>query len=151
MTPDCRRNLACFARHLKIPDLTDNGLGRDLCVIATDGVRECLDGQHAPDGTPWAPLSEAYGEWKGRNFPGQPMAVLHHLMSDPAQVTGIVDVTPNRAQVVYGVSQEARVEASWFQEGDPAANRPPRPFWGFTDDSKARAKETLDRRFESMV
>lgn len=136
-------------KHLDAFDLRRNGLGRELCGITTDGVQDTIAAQQTPDGDPWAPLSEPYATSKARNFPGQPMGVLHHLMADPAQVSGIVRVTRNEAAVTYGVSEEAREEAEWFQEG--GSNQPPREFWGINPDAMQLVGETLDQRFDQVT
>lgn len=131
-------------------DLTKGGLGATLCGIATDGVMDNLaDGRDA-DGNPFAALSPDYEAWKSRNFPGQPIGLLHHLMADPAQVSGVVDVARDRAAVAYGVSEEARREAEWFIEGDAAHNRPPRDFWGLTGEALRLVDETLEERLNSV-
>lgn len=151
MSRDGQRILKALARHRTFLDFTDEDCGRDLCKIATDGVQECIKAEQAPDGTPWPELSEDYDAWKTKHFPGQPMGVLHHLMADPVQVSGFVQVTPDRATTQYGVSQEARDEASWFQEGDPNNNRPPRRFWGFTAESTDASKVYLVIRFKRKI
>lgn len=132
--------------HRDMFDLRRDGLGRELCGITTDGIKDTIDAQQTPDGAPWAPLSEAYATWKSRKFPGQPMAVLHHLMIDPAEVEGIIEVNRSEASVLYGVSEQARQEAEWFQEGGP--NQPPREFWGINADALQLVDETLEQTLE---
>ena len=141
---------AILDRHRTLFDLQVDGLGQELCAAATDGVQACIAGEHAPDGTPWTPLSEAYEEWKSYQFPGQQMAVLYGLMADPREVAGEIDVSPERAVVTYGTSEEARQQAVWFQEGSgrPGHGSPPRPFWGFTDESLARVRAILEKRLK---
>jgi len=141
---------ADLARLRSLFDLTKGGLGATLCGIATDGVMDNLADELDADGNRFADLSEGYAAWKSRQFPGQPIGLLHHLMADPAQVSGTLDVTPDRAEVAYGVSQEAVDEASWFIEGDPSRNRPPRDFWGLTKEALRLVDETLEQRLESV-
>lgn len=138
-----------IARMRSLFDLTRDDLGKTLCEIATDGVMDNMQDETDPDGNPWAPLSDAYGAWKANQFPGQPMAVLHHLMADPAQVKGIQAIARNEAVVTYGVSQEARDEAAWFIEGDEARNRPPRNFWGITGPALQLIDEMLEQRLNT--
>lgn len=130
-------------------DLTKDDLGRTLCEIATDGVMDNMQDETDPDGNRWPDLSEGYAKWKSAQFPGQPMAVLHHLLADPAQVKGILAITRNEASVTYGVSEEARQEAGWFIEGDPDRNRPPRDFWGITRPAMQLIDETLEQRLNT--
>lgn len=134
-------------RHRHPFDMTRDNLGQDLCKAATDGCQECIAREESPDGSPWAPLSKDYAEWKAFHYPGSPIGVVHLVMANPREVAGEVIATPNKAEVTYGVSGQAKQEASWFQEGDPAHNRPPRRFWGFTRDSLATVRVILDRRF----
>ena len=140
---------ADLERHKKLFDLSVDHLGRDLCKAATDGAQECIADEKAPDGSAWPPLSEAYDEWKSFHYSGRPMGVLHQVMANPHEVAGEVEVSAERATVTYGVSEQAKAEASWFQEGDQ--HRPPRRFWGFTDASLSRAREILDARFEGLT
>lgn len=149
MNPAMAKIRADLARHRKAFDLVEGDLGKKLCKAATDGVQECIAGEHAPDGTRWDDLSAAYEEWKSFHHPGNPMAVLHGTMANPREVAGQVAVTPEKATVTYGVSDRARQEAYWFQEGDD--DQPGRRFWGFTDASKAEVKQLLDARFKAAM
>ena len=130
-------------------DLKRDGLGALLCAIGTDGVQDNLAAEITPDGEAFADLSPLYEAYKEAHFPGQPIAVLHHLMADPAQVAGIVRVNSHEAEVTYGVSGEARAEAEWFIEGNE--RQPPRDFWGLTKEALQRIGETCDARFESKL
>jgi hypothetical protein len=142
--------VAALGRHKKLFDLTRDDLGRRLCKVATDGVQECIAGQHAPDGSPWPPLDKHYEEWKSFHFPGLPMGVLHQHMANPHEVAGEVVVTADGAKVTYGISDLARREASWFQ--DPEDGRqPPRRFWGLTEKSRAESRNLLDKRFKDGI
>lgn len=141
---------ADLARLRTLFDLTRGGLGATLCGIATDGVMDNLADEKDADGNRFAALSPDYEAWKSRNFPGQPIGLLHHLMADPAQVSGVPDVSRDRAAVTYGVSEEAREEAAWFIEGDPERNRPARDFWGLTREALRLVDETLEERLDSV-
>jgi hypothetical protein len=150
VSANLERVRAVLDRHRKLFDLREGDLGRKLCKAATDGVQECIADQREPDGTPWPELSTLYDEWKSFHYPGNPMAVLHGIMANPREIAGVVEVSAERAVVTLGVSDRARAESSWFQEGDPAAHRPPRRFWGFTPESQKEAKQLLDDRFKSV-
>lgn len=132
-------------RHLF--DLDRGDLGQELCKAATDGVQYAIAREEDPDGVAWAPLSDAYREAKEFSHPGNPIAVLEGAMADPREVAGTVEVSRDEAAVTYGVSDQARQEATWFQEGN--ANQPPRPFWGLTADAKAESRRILDERFST--
>lgn len=147
MSPASAKLKAALERHKHLFDLDRDGLGPDLCKAATDGVQACLAGEHSPDGSPWAPLSDRYDEWKSFQYPGNPISLLHGIMDDPRQVAGEVQATARRAVVTYGTSDRARQEAAWFSEGN--AHQPPRPFWGFTDASLAEARQILTDRLRT--
>lgn len=152
MSPDALRILGDLARHARAFDLAIDKLGEGLCAAFTDGVAATIAAEQAPDGSPWPDLSAAYAERKGRAHPGQPMGVAEGLMADPAEVAGdVIVLGPGAALVTYGVTEEARAEAAAFQAGDPARNRPPRPFWGWTPASAAAARDLLDARLKGAV
>ncbi|WP_435005157.1 hypothetical protein P12x_003051 [Tundrisphaera lichenicola] len=141
---------AILGRHKRLFDLAEGNLGADLCKAATDGCQECLAAEQDPDGNPWPPLSGPYEEWKSFEYPGNPMALLHGVMANPREVAGEIEVAADSATVTYGVSEQARQEAEWFQEGVKRTGQPPRRFWGFTSDSLAKARAILDERFSTV-
>jgi hypothetical protein len=138
---------ADLERHRRLFNLDRGGLGAALCKAATDGVQECIAGEHSPEGAAWPALSERYEQWKSFEFPGQPMGVLYQHMADPHEVAGEVEVTATRAMVTYGRTDQARAEAVFFQDPE-GSNQPPRKFWGFTDESLKEVRKLLDDRFK---
>lgn len=135
-------------RHRHLFDLDRDKLGEDLCKAATDGAQECIAGEYSPSGEGWEYLSPEYEEWKEFAYPGHPMALLHGVMANPRQVAGELDPPDRtRAIVTYGITEQARDEAAWFQRGN--AHQPPRPFWGFTEDSREAARKILEARLKS--
>jgi hypothetical protein len=140
--------VSILERHKGLFDLRAGTLGADLCKAATDGVQATIAAESTPEGTPWAPLSQKYEEWKRFAYPGRPISLLHGTMDDPREVAGIVIVTNTRATVTYGRSSKAREEAHWFQDGGP--HQPPRRFWGFTARSLKEVREILDARFRTL-
>lgn len=151
MSPAASRVTEALRRHKGFLDFEAGGLGDDLIKAFTDGVLGCIVGEHSPDGTRWDDLSKTYAEAKARKHPGRPMAVLDFHMAKPDQVAGVPDVTTSEASVTLGTDDRARDEAEWFQEGDPARNRPPRPFWGFTPASEKQAEAILTERYRRVV
>lgn len=139
---------ADLERHRHLFDLTRDGLGVALCKAATDGVQYAIAREESPDGTKWADLSPAYAEAKALSHPGNPISLLEGVMDNPREVAGEVVVSAEKATATYGVSDQARQEAIFFQEGN--SNQPPRPFWGFTKESEAEARRILDERFKSV-
>ena len=154
MNPANAKIRADLARHMTFADLTQpsgqvGNVGEYLCSLATDGVREIIDQETDPDGSPWPPLSEAYDEWKQAHFPGQPMAKLYGIMAQPEEIAGETFVQSTQAAVIFGKSDEARQEFEWFNEG--GGNRPPRRCWGLTANSIKDSTDFLDDRFKSIV
>jgi phage gpG-like protein len=132
-------------------DMTQNGLGADLLKAFTDGVKDTIAKEEAPDGTPWDQLDPAYEAWKQKNYPGKPIGFLEEIMADAAQIEGTPRITAEEAETTYGITDVARDHASWFQNGDEDNNQPPRPFWGFTPESLAKIKEILAKRLSESV
>jgi hypothetical protein len=151
MSRDRDRIVADLQRHKTFLDFTDAGMGNDLTKIFTDGVLESIIGECSPSWTPWPRLDPDYARMKARRYPGRPKGVLHFLMAQPAEVAGVPDVDPDKASVTYGISGQARTEASWFQEGDAARNRPPRRFWDFNAAALKAVRDYLDRRFRAII
>jgi hypothetical protein len=146
-----RRQIAALERHKTFLDFTQDRLGDDLLKIATDGCLENIIGEHAPDGTRWDDLSPEYAAYKAKHYGGRPMGVKDFLMAQPVEVAGETNVGPDEATVTYGVSDQAKEEMTWFENGDPAKNRPPRRFWGFTASSKDAAVKRVVERFKSIL
>ena len=151
MNSQAARIIADLERHKTFADLTSDGLGDQLIDCAVMGVSECIAGEHDTEGNPWPELSEKYAEWKEWHYPGQQMGVLHFVMARIEEIRGTVYMSTDEARVTYGVSQQARDEFAWFNEGDPAKNRPPRPCWGLTKGSIDASTQILDDRFKRIV
>lgn len=152
MTADSARIIADLERHARAFDMTEDKLGESLCAAFTNGVATSIAAQQAPDGTPWADLSEAYAEQKSRSYPGKPIGVRLGLMAASDEVAGdVIVLAPETAMVTYGVTPEARDEAAWFQRGDPGQNRPARPFWGMTPAAESETQRILAERLKSVI
>jgi hypothetical protein len=137
-------------RHRGLFDLTRDDLGRNLCKAATDGVQGCFATETDPDGNRWPDLSPAYEQWKSFQFPGDPIGVLFRVMANPREVAGDIQVSDDLAVVTYGISEQARQEATWFQ--DPQnRNQPPRKFFGLTESARAESRSILDDRLKNGV
>lgn len=151
MSVDGNRIMRKLKTHALFLDFRHQNLGDDLCGAFTDGTMRSILAEESASGAGWPALSPKYEEWKSRRFPGQQMGHLYGLMTDPAQIRGEIEVHRDSAQTTYGITEEARNEAAWFQRGDAGQNRPPRPFWGFTPSSRAAVRRILATRFRRMV
>jgi hypothetical protein len=132
-------------------DMAENGLGESLLKAFTDGVKDTIAREETPDGKPWDQLSPDYERWKAKAFPGQPIGFLEETMADPDEIEGEPEITAEEASTTYGKSDTAREHASWFQRGDEDNNHPPRPFWGFTAESRAAVRGILAKRLSDSV
>lgn len=145
------RLMADLRRHRQAFDFTKDNLGSDLLDIAEDSHRRCLDEERSPDNTPWMPLNPRYERWKSTYFPGKPMGELYGIMKAPAEIEGERDIGPRKAWYIFGKTDEARAEAAHFEEGDPANNRPGRPFTGLDDIAVQQSDDRLGRHHLEML
>jgi hypothetical protein len=151
MTPAILAAMAADARRLlEAFDFDKNGLGEALMDEAVDQFLIEMDAQVDPDGVPWPPLSEDYAEWKASAAPGEPMAVLYHLMKTPEQLAGERTIAADVATMTYGTSPDARDEAGFFIEGRPPG-QPARRFYEFSAACEARFDAILDAHFAKVL
>jgi hypothetical protein len=122
-------------------------LGEKLLDIAAAGVADCFLTESDPDGSAWAPLSESYAEMKAERVGGKPIGELYGLMSDPQQIRGERVVRADSAVMTYGVTDDAKAEAVWFQDPETGRNQPPRAFYALTREAVALANDMLDQHF----
>jgi hypothetical protein len=130
-------------------DFTKNGLDLAVAGASARGIDEQMDSQADPDGTPWEPLSERYDRWKQLTVGGLPMAELFHVMKTIEQLTGSLEVSRDRMVQTYGVTEEARQEAYWFQ--DPQGDQPPRRFYELNAAAIDHVTQVLDDRFADAI
>lgn len=141
--------LADFRRHRRFADFTHQGMGKDLIEIDIQAIKRRTRGQFDAQGKSWPSLSAAYEEWKRKYFGNRPIGVLHGMMLAIDQLRGLAFISATSMRVTYGTTQQARDEATWFQEGN--ANQPPRPFYEFDAQGDADKTAYLDHRFDSMT
>jgi hypothetical protein len=130
-------------------DFTRDGLGDALLEAAADGVARSFVDQTDADGNHWPELSARYETWKAKHYPGAPMGVRDGVMREG--LPGERNVTKDLAVYTFGTTDEQRQECAWFSEGDAPSNRPPRPFVGLTDASRARCREILLDHLRDLV
>lgn len=143
MSPAAQRILDRLERHKTMFDLRRDDLGKKLLDAASINSWLSLMSQEDADGNALAPLSEDYAKAKARERPGYPLGVYDAEMIKREHFFGERRVDDGEAEVIYGINDKAREEAAWFIEGDPARNRPPRPFWGLTEQTVKEAREIL--------
>lgn len=128
-------DLLSEARELsRMFDLARYNTGLRALDLAAQGVLDCFQNEADPDGVPWPPLDPSYEGWKTATVGSKPIGYLFGVMSDMAQIQGISVITADQATMTYGITEEAKIEATKFQEGGAVTgtNQPPRPFYGFS-------------------
>jgi len=144
---------AILAELDRIPRWIDleKGMGLQLLDVATFEILESMDSETDPDGIPWAPLSDSYLTWKAEIAPQAAMGVLYGIMKTWDQVAGIRDIWPDLAEMTYGITVEARVEAVKFSEGGIVTGtaQPPRPFYALTTATIIRADAIVGNAFDA--
>jgi hypothetical protein len=70
-------------------------------------------------------------------------------MKDPAQLLGELQGSDREVIQTYGISDEAKDHAVWFQEGNEP-NQPPRPFYDFNDLAAVYLDSLFDSVFDTI-
>jgi hypothetical protein len=142
--------LGDLAEHAKIFRLDEHRLGERLLDIAAEEVEGLFLDQKDADGNDWPDLSEEYEKWKATHSSSSAIGTLWGMMSDPANIAGVRAISADEATMTYGVTQAARDEAEWFQEGNAARNQPPRQFYALSAQAESRIGAFLDSHFSSQ-
>ncbi|RLB68617.1 MAG: phage virion morphogenesis protein [Deltaproteobacteria bacterium] len=102
-------------------------------------TEENFAGEHAPDGTPWKPLSARYRKWKEKHGKGR------KILTESSELRGSVhyDAEPHRMIIGSG-----KVYAAIHQLGGKAGRGrkvtiPPRPFLGIGPDDRVEINEII--------
>jgi phage gpG-like protein len=141
--------LGDIVRHKTVFDLDQNSLGEDLLEIAVEEIERNLYNEVDIEGVPFAPLTAPYATWKERYYPGRPIAELTGAMKEEVQIVGERKITAKNAEMVYGVDQENKQVATFFQE--PYQAKPARRFYGLTQDAKRRSTDHLRHHFQTNI
>jgi hypothetical protein len=144
------RILADIEQAEHVFDFDRDGLGDQAAETTAAAIFEYMDAEVGPDNNPWLELSDRYKKWKDTHFPGRKIGELHLHMKDPQQLRGTLQISSNEMIQQYGVDEEARLLAEWFQEGHSGQNRPPRPFYDFNDLALAALGELFDHAFATI-
>lgn len=95
------------------PDISD-----DFTRIS----EEQFDSQGARGGSQWTELSESYGKWKAKHFPGLPLLELSGQLRRSMTSELQIDAQPMKLWMGPLLPR-----ATWHQQGIPANNLPSRP------------------------
>lgn len=107
-------------------------LFQDIAETLLNATRNRFDEQHAPDGTPWAPLSPAYQTRKKKNR--DKILVLDGYLKGLLRYQILPDGLELGTDRIYGATH---------QFGDPARNIPARPFLGLSEDDRSEVLSIL--------
>ena len=128
---DVRRRLSELADRLADPAPALNEIGEHLY----SSTRERFRSRKAPDGTPWAPVSEAYARRKqkaGKN----PRKILDYEGS----LMDSLNYEADRDGLLFGSPE---VYAGTHQFGRAESNIPARPFLGLSAEDEAAIADIL--------
>lgn len=143
--------IADLERHKQGFDFTQDELAQRVSVVTAAAIYSYMDAQVDADNAPWIALADGYARWKERHFPGQPIGVLTGHMKALAQLLGELEITPHLLKQTYGIDEQARLLAEWFQEGYDDQNRPPRSFYDLNDLAVAALDDFFDRYLAELV
>ena len=133
---------------------------RDIGEHLLNTTRERFDNAQAPDGTPWAPLSEVTKQRKGRGgHPGNAEKIL--IESGALHTHGLVyqvgrDKVEVGSPLEYAGTQQfgaARGAFSSMSKGAPIpwGDIPARPFLGLSDDDGKEIVAIINHHFERAI
>ncbi len=125
---DVRRRLSELADRLADPAPALNEIGE----LLLNSTRERFRSRKAPDGTPWAPLSESYAARKPKNR-GKILVLEGQLMKT-------LNYEADRDGLLFGSPE---VYAGTHQFGRAESNIPARPFLGLTAEDIVHIDEIL--------
>ena len=104
----------------------------EIGEVLLNSTRERFRSRKAPDGTPWAPLSEAYAARKPKNR-GMILVLEGQLMKT-------LNYEADRDGLLFGSPE---VYAGTHQFGRAESNIPARPFLGLTAEDEAAIADIL--------
>lgn len=148
---DLQSIIAEIRAHPHALDFDRHDLGENLVYIAAEAILNQMGEEIDDDGQPWAPLSELYTEAKQRIVGNEPISVLYGHMRTLDQLQGLYRITPRTIDQVYGLDEEARDLAEWFQDPSPDRNQPPRRFYGFNAMALALLDQWVDAHFAHQI
>lgn len=151
MSVQMNQIIAEMAKYPHIFDFDRDGLADRVAETAAVAIFSFMEAETDPDNNRWIELAESYRRWKDRHFPGRKMAELHLLMKDPDQLKGELKVAANELIQTYGLTEEARLEAEWFQEGHQGQNRPARRFYELNDLALLLLGDLFDAQWQTIV
>ena len=150
MSADGRKIASDLRRHAEAFRL-DSGLGVELAEASASGIFEYMEAMTDPSNAPWQPLSPKYAAWKAKHYPGRITAERELEMKAPDHLKGQLEIQAHMVIQTYGLNEQAKNEAAWFQEGDPARNRPPRRFYDLNDLCLLYLSGVLDAHFSKAT
>ena len=136
-------------RHCHIFDA--DRVGEEVLDIAMEQQIRNFAAAVDPDGNPWPDLSEAYFAYKQLNALTTDMGYLEFVMAAPENFRGERFANRTEARSVFGVDEQSKAEAEWFEEGSQAQNRPPRPFTAMGDIAVQLIDDYLDSEHRKQL
>lgn len=132
------------AFHMRRRVSASRRLGDEILDLVTAVVEERTRVQKlAPDGTPLPALKPATIRRKLRKgFPPE-LGVETGMMLDKGEIAGQSHVLDDEVVMRYGLGEDTRDKAEWFQEGRPGIQAE-RPFYELGDDGERAIDAYID-------
>lgn len=130
---------------------------RDIAAIIEEAAEEAFQSQQAPDGTPWAPLSEHTTRRRTRQgkWPGQILQVTGDLAGS---ITSASDESSAVAgsNLVYAPTHQFGAEEGAFGATPsgrpiPFGDIPARPFLGVSDEARDDILDAVNRHLAAAL
>lgn len=135
----------------RILDLRADKLGRRAMEMIARRIQARSQAELDPTGDRWPENEPRYKARKGN----QPIGELTGRMLSIEEIEGTITVVPDAARMEFGLSEDSRQIAEWFEEGIEANNQPPRPFFELSaadeDALEAFIDEELDRLLDGLA
>lgn len=147
------------AFNFEAPGIEGKGLGHEMLNVVADGILDrTIAEQKEPTGSALNPLSPAYKAWKaGHGYPTLIGVKTGHMLS-LVEVQGERVIAPDEATMTYGKpgstddeGKTSRDKAEWFTDGDPARNRPARPFYDLDEEIETAASDHAEKALDEFL
>lgn len=127
-------------------DIAVDTLAFEVGALLEDQIKlRIADEKTAPDGTPWAPWSEAYDETRNH--------AVHSLLVDvgqPGLLSSIANASRGPEARVGSALVYAAVQHFGSEEG-AEGNIPARPYMGVSEDGAGAVLDLIEARIEELL
>lgn len=135
----------------RLMDLDQLSLAQGLMDATEAGIYLMSMAEEDPSGAAWPSLHPLYLDWKQHQGLLMSIGRLHGLMLSHEELRGERTIDKHKAEMQYGITQQAREEATQFTEGGAVTGtqQPPRPFYDLGPESIMRTDDAADISFNA--